>query len=270
MAYKKTIWVNDQTPLNADNMNNIENGIAKNEEDIAGLAERALPKTNAEGTGSFKWTGLPFGIYSTGNPLTGPQPIFTVDSENGAWFRDGLKIGDSVFTVDIGGYGFILISKDGTEKKLKYDQSPEGDILTSGNKGVANGVASLGADGKVPNGQLPTKYRHTVVLKLYGGGTNPMAVVSFTDYSDSETPITDYSKLHTTFGGKIISVNGLVSVHANSEWQTAAPCTLDLTGGTMATDKLNIVYAVTTNPIPKTLAELSASTFTVEDTVSPF
>lgn len=112
------------------------------------------------------------------------------------------------------------------------------------------------------------KYRHTVVLKLYGGGTNPMAVVSFTDYSDIKTPITDYSKLHTAFGGKIISVNGLVSVYANSEWQTAAPCTLDLTGGTMATDKLNIVYAVTTNPIPKTLAELGASTFTVEDAVS--
>ena len=112
------------------------------------------------------------------------------------------------------------------------------------------------------------KFRHTVVLKLYGGGTNPMAVVSFTDYSDSEMPITDYSKLHTVFGGKIISVNGLVSVYANSEWQTAAPCTLDLTGGTMATDKLNIIYAVSTIPIPKTLAELGASTFTVEDTVS--
>ena len=112
------------------------------------------------------------------------------------------------------------------------------------------------------------KFRHTVVLKLYGGGTNPMAAVSFTDYSDRETPITDYSKLHFVFGGKIISVNGLVSVYANSEWQTAAPCTLDLTGGTMATDKLNFVYAVSTIPIPKTLAELGASTFTVEDTVS--
>ena len=112
------------------------------------------------------------------------------------------------------------------------------------------------------------KFRHTVVLKLYGGGTNPMAVVSFTDYSDIETPITDYSKLHAVFGGKIISVNGLVSIYATNEWQTAAPCTLDLTGGTMATDKLYIVYAVTTNPLPKTLAELGASTFTVEDTVS--
>lgn len=133
----------------------------------------------------------------------------------------------------------------------------------------ANGNVEISKNLTV-NGKLSLKqnFRHTVVLKLYGGGTNPMAVVSFTDYSDSEMPITDYSKLHTVFGGKIISVNGSVSVYANSEWQTAAPCTLDLTGGTMATDKLNIVYAVTTNPIAKTLAELGASTFTVEDTVS--
>lgn len=50
MAYKKTIWVNDQTPLNADNMNNIENGIAKNEEDIAGLPDILLDKGTASGT----------------------------------------------------------------------------------------------------------------------------------------------------------------------------------------------------------------------------
>lgn len=124
---------------------------------------------------------------------------------------------------------------------------------------------NLTVDGKL---SLKQNFRHTVVLKLYGGGTNPMAVVSFTDYSDSGLQITDYSKLHAVFGGKIISVSGLVSVYAANEWQTAAPCTLDLTGGTMATDKLYIVYATTTNPLPKTLAELGASTFTVEDTVS--
>lgn len=124
---------------------------------------------------------------------------------------------------------------------------------------------NLTVDGKL---SLKQNFRHTVVLKLYGGGTSPMGVVSFTDYSDSETPITDYSKLHAVFGGKIISVNGIISIYANSEWQTVAPCTLDLTGGTMATDKLNIVYAVTTDPMPKTLAELGAATFTVEDTVS--
>lgn len=50
MAYKKTIWVNDQTPLNADNMNNIEDGIAKNEEDIEGLPDILLDKGTASGT----------------------------------------------------------------------------------------------------------------------------------------------------------------------------------------------------------------------------
>ena len=137
-------------------------------------------------------------------------------------------------------------------------------VKTDENGNVTVGK-NLTVDGKL---SLKRNFRHTVVLKLYGGGTNPMAVVSFTDYSDSEMPITDYSKLHAVFGGKIISVNGLVSVYANGEWQTAAPCTLDLTGGTMATDKLNIIYATTTNPLPKTLAELGASTFTAEDTVS--
>ena len=154
-------------------------------------------------------------------------------------------------------------------ESVKTDESDNvviGKNLAVNGKLYLNNLSNLVDKSGTP--LVKQKFRHTVVLKLYGGGTNPMAVVSFTDYADSEMPITDYSKLHTVFGGKIISVNGLVSVYANSEWQTAAPCTLDLTGGTMATDKLNIVYAVTTNPIPKTLAELGASTFTIEDTVS--
>ena len=33
MAYTRTTWVNEETPLNADNMNNLEDGV---EEAIAG------------------------------------------------------------------------------------------------------------------------------------------------------------------------------------------------------------------------------------------
>ena len=176
MAYKKTIWVNDQTPLNADNMNNIENGIAKNEEDI----------------------------------------------------------------------------------------------LAFGNKGVANGVASLGADGKVPNGQFPTKFRHTVVMKLYGGISKDIGCISFTDYSDSETPITDYDKLHATFGGKIIAIGGHVSEYSNNTYSTVFPCTLDLTGGTMAKDVINVIYPITNQYAPKKLSEIGAQSMTIEDHVSPF
>lgn len=35
--YEKKVWVNEETPLNADNLNNIESGIAKNEETINNL-----------------------------------------------------------------------------------------------------------------------------------------------------------------------------------------------------------------------------------------
>ena len=37
MSYNKTEWVNDQTPVNAKNMNNIEEGIAAAHTEIAEL-----------------------------------------------------------------------------------------------------------------------------------------------------------------------------------------------------------------------------------------
>lgn len=37
MAYNRTTWVNGETPLSADNMNNIENGIEENKASIAEL-----------------------------------------------------------------------------------------------------------------------------------------------------------------------------------------------------------------------------------------
>ena len=115
---------------------------------------------------------------------------------------------------------------------------------------------------------IKKKFRHTVVIKMYGGLKKDIGCISFTDYSDSETPITDYDKLHATFGGKIISISGHVSQYANNTYTTVFPCTLDLTGGTMATDAVNVITAITNQYFPMKLSELGASTFTVEDTVS--
>ena len=42
MAYEKTTWQNGITPLNADNMNNIENGVSE----AMDTAERALAKAS--------------------------------------------------------------------------------------------------------------------------------------------------------------------------------------------------------------------------------
>lgn len=39
MAYEKTNWVNDETPLNAENMNKIENGIEQNANDAEAIRD---------------------------------------------------------------------------------------------------------------------------------------------------------------------------------------------------------------------------------------
>lgn len=49
MSYNRTIWENNKTPLNANNMNNIEEGIAEAKEDAASAiasANNALSKAN--------------------------------------------------------------------------------------------------------------------------------------------------------------------------------------------------------------------------------
>lgn len=112
------------------------------------------------------------------------------------------------------------------------------------------------------------KFRHTVVLKMSGGTKKPLGCVSFTDISDSNTKIDSYQDLHTLFGGKILSVSGTVSTFTNDNYNLVYPLTIDLTGGTMAKDSVNILYASTNYPIPVTLSDLGASSFTVEDTVT--
>ena len=124
---------------------------------------------------------------------------------------------------------------------------------------------NLTVDGKL---SLKKNFRHTVVIKMYGGLKKDIGCISFTDYSDSATPITDYDKLHATFGGKIISISGHVSQYANNTYTTVFPCTLDLTGGTMATDAVNVITAITNQYFPMKLSELGAQSMTIEDTVS--
>ena len=55
MAYKRTVWENGVTPINAANLNNIENGIVNLDE----IAENALknPKTTAEARQNINFIG---------------------------------------------------------------------------------------------------------------------------------------------------------------------------------------------------------------------
>ena len=48
MAYNRTTWVNGETPLSADNMNNIENGIEENAAAVAELNGKFLNLINPD------------------------------------------------------------------------------------------------------------------------------------------------------------------------------------------------------------------------------
>lgn len=52
MAYTKTTWVNGTTPVNATNMNKIEDGIYQNANDIATLNTDKAPKASPTFTGT--------------------------------------------------------------------------------------------------------------------------------------------------------------------------------------------------------------------------
>lgn len=60
MAYQKTNWVNDETPLNAENMNNIENGIEQNESDITNVKSKVKVNGDIESI-SLGTTGIAIG-----------------------------------------------------------------------------------------------------------------------------------------------------------------------------------------------------------------
>lgn len=123
---------------------------------LDGLAlDKYLRNNNAVGKGDFTWEVGSFAIGYKPAPIVPFRNIFKVDSANGVSMSQVL-IGDSFFKIGIGTYGYFDITNpSGSSTRLKYDKSPEGDILTSGNLGEKNGVASLDSMGKIPTSQLP-------------------------------------------------------------------------------------------------------------------
>lgn len=66
MAYTKTNWINDQTPLNATNMNHIEQGIYNNDQNKANKSTITTITLN-----SANWQTSPSNIYSYSYTLSG-------------------------------------------------------------------------------------------------------------------------------------------------------------------------------------------------------
>ena len=125
---------------------------------LDGLAvDKFLRNHNAHGSGDFVWDGGVFTVNGGGNPISGPLKVFEVDRTGDITLSGITTIGSSLFKVGIGNQpSFRIIYPSGNVTNLSFDKSPEGQILTTGNLGKNNGVASLDSTGKIPTSQLPS------------------------------------------------------------------------------------------------------------------
>lgn len=76
------------------------------------------------------------------------------------------------------------------------------------------------------------KYQHTVHLTTYSDPDKQLNL-SFTARSSKSTPINSYQALHDVFGGRNLTLSGLVKY-----WSALTPVYLDLHGGTIENDKI--------------------------------
>ena len=100
MAYTKTNWINGVTPISADNLNNIENGIEENENDIT---ENVNVINNLKGT--VLWTNpKPTNEFAAQDVTlnSGDYEILEI------WFRTALSDGYVKATKCYKGIGTML------------------------------------------------------------------------------------------------------------------------------------------------------------------
>lgn len=84
---------------------------------------------------------------------------------------------------------------------------------------------------------LKNLYQHTVHITFGSTGTS-VTDICFTAVSTKNTKITKYDTLHSVFGGRKIAVSGIGKCWSYPGGDTITPLYLDLTGGTISTDKI--------------------------------
>lgn len=186
MAYSRTNWENDVTPLNATNMNNIEDGIEENKAAIVGkvsraqMEEYAVPiQTTADTPNLYDVTGTPF-VYGHINSA-GTETETTI----------GLAYDDSSIVALEGSFKIPVMDQDG----MLRSAGVVGTFPEAGGKILPNcdNVNSI-----VSNAQEKLVLTY---LKLPSNktGTNGQILVAsgYEDYADSSTgETTQYSVLN--------------------------------------------------------------------------
>ena len=134
----------------------------------------------------------------------------------------------------------IMVGKDGTaliEHIFTNSIVATGEGTPSIDKSfVIDGTAStLGDVEAKATGASQAKYQHTVHITSLSNADKQLNV-SFTAMSSKNAYVVSYQKLHEVFGGRNLTISGLIKY-----WAMGVPIHLDLHGGTISTDKVYFV-----------------------------
>ena len=202
----------------------------------------------SSGTGTTATNALTDMFASTGGPFTGTPEINTtyyLSSDNMIVHETeiatlngyvGSMIMASAIPVNEKGAANGVASL-GSDGKVPGTQLPSLDYIPTSQKGAANGVASLGADGKVPSAQLPEMggEAYTVTLPNSGwaaDGSYLKQTVTVTGLKASYpvSPVVDAQLSGTDAEGdiKILEAFAAINILQTAENQLIAYCLGDL------------------------------------------
>lgn len=209
---------NLQIDTNAENIEALQNDLQETNENVTANVQAIAQNTEAIQTNAENITALQTGLSATNETVTSNgQAIqtLTLSVENGlvasvvlslndnyvltaAYFaKDGSRLGSSQVDFPVesmvvtGGYDnenktIILTLQNGNVVAIPVGDLVEG-LISSTEKGHPNGVATLGADGKVPSDQLPPGQGGSITQEMF----NTMLVEGVTS---NENTMTDEDK----------------------------------------------------------------------------
>lgn len=167
--------------------------------------------------------------------------------------------------------GSKLIAEN-SEAQLKALAVDNLDVANTGNNPLISGLFKVSWEditlqdiakaAKKVAGKSDAKYQHTVHITALSD-TDKQLNVSFTAMSSKSTPVISYQWLHEIFGGRNLTISGLIKYYA-----MGVPIHLDLHGGTIETDKLYFVDATSAGAYQQpTLSSFPNITFTDDVTI---
>lgn len=114
-------------------------------------------KKGLTGTGAFVWNGNYVDTFKVNVLSSGSiTEVFKLSQLTATLKANSFTLTSSTsnMVLDPNTGGSISITGGSKDKYFSFASATEGTFLTTGDKGVANGIASLGSDGKVPASQL--------------------------------------------------------------------------------------------------------------------